>query len=182
MIVDFRIHKSNIEPLIIKGQEVETVDTFKFLGSTISDNLKWECNTSGIISKCHQRLYYLRKLKKFGVGQATLISFYRASIESILTFSITSWFTSLSSSDRNKLDRIVFIASKVIGADLTSVETIYHQRTAKKVKTILANVDHPANSFFQPGFSGKRFKSMITKKERFTKSFYPSAVRESCPH
>ena len=152
MIIDFRINKSTIEPLIIKGQEVETVETFKFLGSTISNNLKWECNTSSIISKCHQRLYYLRKLKKFGVGQATSISFNRASVESILTFSITSWFTSLSSSDRNKLDRFVFIASKVIGADLTSVDTIYTQRAAKKIKTITANADNPAHSFFKQGF------------------------------
>ena len=182
MAIDFRINKSSIEPLVIKGQAVDTVDTFKFLGSTISNDLKWESNTSCIINKCHQRLHFLRKIKKFGVGQATLVNFYRASIESILTFSITSWYTSLSAADMNKLDRIVFIASKVIGTDLTSVDTLYHQRATKKVKTIIANADHPAHSLFKVGFSGKRFRSIPTKKERFTKSFYPSAVRESCPH
>ena len=182
MVIDFRINKSAIEPLIIKGQEVETVDSFKFLGSTISNNLKWESNTSCIVSKCHQRLHYLRKLKKFGVGKTTLLNFYRACIESILTFSITSWFTSLSAADKSKLDRIVFISSKVIGTDLASMDSLYNQRAAKKVKTILANSDHPANSFFNTGFSGKRFRSIPTKRERFTKSFYPSVVRESCPH
>ena len=181
MIIDFRRVKSTIAPLIIKDQEVDIVDTFKFLGSTISNDLKWEANTSEIISKCHQRLYFLRKLKKFGVGKDTLVNFYRATIESILTFSITSWFTSLTEFDKNRLSRIVHISSKITGASLKSIDSIYHERSTKKVKSILADTEHPANCLFDILPSGKRFRSIPAKTNRFKNSFFVSAVRESCP-
>ena len=41
---DFRAEKSPPDPLIINGEEVEIVDNFKFLGTTISNDLKWETN------------------------------------------------------------------------------------------------------------------------------------------
>ena len=39
MIIDFRRNKSPIAPLLIKDQKVDIVDSFKFLGSTISSDL-----------------------------------------------------------------------------------------------------------------------------------------------
>ena len=182
MIIDFRRVKSTIAPLVIKDQEVDIVDTFKFLGSMISHDLKWEANTSDIISKCHQRLYFLRKLKKFGVGKDTLLNFYRATIESILTFSITSWFTSLTEFDKNRLSRIVFTSSKIIGTDLNSIDSIYQARSARKIRSILASTDHPAKCLFDTLPSGRRFRSIPARTNRFKNSFYVSAVRESCPH
>ena len=45
MIVDFRRKKSSPpSPQVIDGRTVEIVQHFKFLGSTISSNLKWELN------------------------------------------------------------------------------------------------------------------------------------------
>ena len=182
MIIDFRRAKSSIAPLIIKDQEVDIVDTFKFLGSIISHDLRWEANTSDIISKCHQRLYFLRKLKKFGVGQDTLVNFYRATIESILTFSITSWYSSLTEFDKNRLNRIVNTSSKITGVSLKSMDTIYQERSAKKVRSILASTDHPAKCLFNILPSGRRFRSIPARTIRFKKSFYVSTVRESCPY
>ena len=181
MIIDFRRNKSSIAPLLIKDQKVDIVDSFKFLGSTISSDLKWEANTSDIISKCHQRLYFLRKLKKFGVGKDTLVNFYRATIESILTFSITSWFSSLTDFDKNRLSKIVHTSSKITGANLKSVDCIYQERSARKVRSILANTDHPANSLFDTLPSGRRFRSIPARTNRFKNSFYVSAAREFCP-
>ena len=53
---------------------------------------------------------FLRKLKKFGVGKATLVNFYWACIESILTFSITAWYSSLTENDKKRLGRISYTA------------------------------------------------------------------------
>ena len=44
MVIDFRRKKTPTTPLLIKGQTVEMVDSFQFLGTTISKNLKWEDN------------------------------------------------------------------------------------------------------------------------------------------
>ena len=181
MIVDYRKNKSTIDPLVIKGQNVEVVDTFKFLGTTISNDLKWQCNTSEIIKKCHQRLYFLRKLKKFGVCQSTLVNFYRATIESVLTFSKTSWYSSLTESDKSRLSKIVYTASKITQANLRSLEVIYAERTSTKVNSILAHPGHPANNLFDPLLSGRRFRSIPARTKRFADSFYVSNVRGSCP-
>ena len=57
MIVNFRRKKSSPPlPLVIDGRTVEIVQHFKFLGSTISSNLKWEVNVVNIVNKAQQRL------------------------------------------------------------------------------------------------------------------------------
>ena len=44
MVIDFRRKKTPTTPLVIKGQTVEMVDSFRFLGTIINKNLKWEDN------------------------------------------------------------------------------------------------------------------------------------------
>ena len=65
IIVDFRINKAELQPLVINEQAVETVESFKFLGTTISATLKWNINVNLIIKKAHQRLFFLRQLQSF---------------------------------------------------------------------------------------------------------------------
>ena len=96
MIVDFRRKKSSSpSPLVIDGRTVEIVQHFKFLGSTISSNLKWELHVVNIVEKAQQRLYVLRRLRSFGLTTQVMLIYYRAVIESVLTFSITVWFGSI---------------------------------------------------------------------------------------
>ncbi len=41
------------------------VESFRFLGSTISQDLKWDIHIDSIVKKTQQRLYFLRKLLLF---------------------------------------------------------------------------------------------------------------------
>ena len=76
MIVDFRRKKSSRPtPLVIDGRTVEIVQHLKFLGSTISSNLKWELNVVNIIKKAQQRLYFLKRLRSFGLTTQTMLNF-----------------------------------------------------------------------------------------------------------
>ena len=82
MIVDFRRKKSPPpSPLVIDGRTVEIVQHLKFLGSTISSNLKWELNVVNIVKKAQQRMYFLRRLRSFGLSIQLMLNFYRAVIE-----------------------------------------------------------------------------------------------------
>ena len=76
-----------MNPLCIDGQCIKTVDSFKLLGNTISDDLSWKANSNAIVSKAHQRLYFLKQPKKFGLKKKMLTGFYRCTIESGLSFS-----------------------------------------------------------------------------------------------
>ncbi|XP_070182906.1 uncharacterized protein [Littorina saxatilis] len=50
LIVDFRRKKIPITSLTINGEVVEQVESFKFLGTTITSSLSWETNTVGIVN------------------------------------------------------------------------------------------------------------------------------------
>src|SRR4029434_4550185 len=54
MTVDFRRSPPALPPLIIHNSTVLAVESFRFLGSTISRNLKWEPNINTIIKKAQQ--------------------------------------------------------------------------------------------------------------------------------
>ena len=49
IIIDFRKNKTAMTPLAITEQQVELVDSFKFLGTTITNTLKWDINAEIII-------------------------------------------------------------------------------------------------------------------------------------
>ena len=85
---------------LIDGSTVEIIQHFKFLGSTISNNLKWELNIDTIIKKAQQRLYFLRRLRLFGLTPQIMLTFYRAAIERVWTFSVTVWFGSITVNEK----------------------------------------------------------------------------------
>ena len=162
--------------MYINGAEVEIVETFKFLGTHISNDLSWHHNIEQILSKAQQRLYFLRRLKSFGVSKEIMTHFYRSIIESILTFSITVWFGNTTQADRQKLNRVVKTASKIIGTDLPFLETLFEERTLRKANSIVEDSTHPANDLFELLPSGRRYRSIRARTNRFRDSFYPLAV------
>ena len=89
MIVDFRNQQRDHPPIHIDGTAVES---FKFLGVHITDKLKWSTHTDHLVKKAQQRLFNLRRLKKFGLSPKTLTNFYRCIIESILSRCTTACY------------------------------------------------------------------------------------------
>ena len=67
MIVDFR--KQQREHPHIEGIAVEKVESFKFLGVHITDKM---FHPHRVVKKAQQRLFNLRRLKKFGLASKTL--------------------------------------------------------------------------------------------------------------
>ena len=162
---------------MINNQEVEIVDSFKFLGCTISKTLTWDEHVLAARKKAQQRLYFLRQLKKFRVKQDILMQFYRSIIESILTFSLTTWFGSTTQQNRDDLQRVVRSASKIIGCDVPPLQLLYDERLVRKAKSILRDESHPAHSIFQPLPSGKRFRTLYARTERSRNTFFHRAVK-----
>ena len=64
VIIDFRRKKTDILPLYINGVSVERVVDFRFLAVHLEEDLTWGVNTSELLKKAHQRLHFLRALKK----------------------------------------------------------------------------------------------------------------------
>ncbi|KAK3533009.1 hypothetical protein QTP70_006242 [Hemibagrus guttatus] len=125
MIVDFRRNTPALPPLTIMNSTVPTVESFRFLGTTISQDLKWDTHIDSIIKKAQQRLYFLRQLRKFNLPQELLTQFYSAVIESVLCTSITVCFGSATKSGIRQLQRMVRTAERIIGAPLPTFQELY---------------------------------------------------------
>lgn len=76
----------NTAPLTITNRPVFFMETFKFLGTTIFQNLKQE--TINSIINPQQGMYFPRQLRKCSLTQELVIHFYTAVIESILYTSL----------------------------------------------------------------------------------------------
>lgn len=105
-----------------------------------------------------------------------LYQFYKASIESILAFSICAWFGGLTIKDKNALNRIIIISGKIIGTEFPSLDELFIKRSLKKAKKIVQDHSHPANHLFQLLPSGRRYRKMKTRTQRFKNIFYPQAI------
>jgi len=132
MIVDFRRNPPALDPLtIIDSSTVAAVESFRFLGTTISQDLKWDNHIDSIAKKAQQRLYLLRQLRKFNLPQELLKQFYSAVIESVLCTSISVWFGSATKSHIS-LHRTVRTAERIIGAPLPTL--LYTSRVRKRAQ------------------------------------------------
>uniref|UniRef100_A0AAV2MPX5 TGF-beta family profile domain-containing protein n=1 Tax=Knipowitschia caucasica TaxID=637954 RepID=A0AAV2MPX5_KNICA len=124
MIVDFRKSTVPPPPLSVMDSPITSVESFRFLGTTITQDLKWEPTISSLIKKAQQRMYFLRQLRKAKLPAQMLVQFYTAIIESILTSSITVWFAGATVRDKQRLQRIVRSAEEVIGRSLPSLQDL----------------------------------------------------------
>ena len=122
---------------------------FKCLGSVISKNLKRELIVDIIVKKAQQRLYFLRRLRSFGLTTQIMLTFYRAVIESVLTFSITLWFGSIIVKElKLRLNRVVKTASRKIGKDLPSLESMYQHRLLGRAILSSRDTSHPVHDLY----------------------------------
>ena len=157
LVVDFRrSRRGQHAPIFIDGVEVERVTNFKFLGVHISEDLSWTLNTSSLIKKAHQRLFFLRRLRKVKLSHLTLKNFYRCTIESTLTYCIPAWYGNCTALERQSLQRVVKTAQRIIGSSLPSLESIYKQRCRSKALSIIRDASHPNNKLFHPSHSQRR--------------------------
>ncbi|KAI4877616.1 hypothetical protein NFI96_004955 [Prochilodus magdalenae] len=76
------------------------------------DNLTWSNNTSSLVRKAHQRLYFLRRLRRAELGSSVLTSFYRCVVDSVLCSSINVWHRSCSAADWKALQSVVKAAQR----------------------------------------------------------------------
>ncbi len=172
--MDFRRNPPALPPLTIMNSTVTAVESFRFLGTTISQDLKWDNHIDSIVRKAQQRLYFLRQLRKFNLPQELLKQFYSAIIESVLCTSISVWFSSANKSDLRRLRRVVRTAERIIGTTLPTLQELYLSRVSKRSGKISLDPSHPAHSLFELLPFGRRYRALSQNDHR--NSFFPQAI------
>ncbi|KAK1803854.1 hypothetical protein P4O66_003801 [Electrophorus voltai] len=178
LIVDCsKKQERHYQPVRISGTTVERVDSFRYLGVHILQDLSWSRHTSSLAKKARQRLYHLRRLRDFRLPSKVLRNFYTCTIESILTGNITVWFGNSTKQDRQALQRVVRSAERITHSELPDLQTTYYKRCQTKARKIVKDPTHPNNRLFSLLRSGRCFRSLKAKTERLKRSFFPQAIR-----
>lgn len=112
IMVDFRRSGPSHTRLRINDTAVEVLSTTKYLGVHIIDNLSWSLHTSSLAKKAQQRLHFLRRMRRASFPPPILTTFYRGTIESLLTSCISVWSGSCRASDWKPLQKVVRTAEK----------------------------------------------------------------------
>ena len=177
IIVDFR--RKPPPPIVsnIHGADVEIVDNYKYLGTEFDSKLDFHINTESIAKRGQQRVHLLRKWRSFGVCKRILTNCYSSFIESLLTFSFVCWFGKLFVKDKNILNGVVNICSKIIGAQQRDLSSLWRRRVVQKAEDILRQPDHVLYDEFVLLPLGKRFLVPEGHTNRYRNSFIPSAIK-----
>ncbi len=177
LVVDYRRQSREHTPITIDKTPVERVTSFKFFGVHITEDLTWSAHTDAVLKKAHQRLFFLRRLRKFGTSPRILRSFYTCTVESILTGCITAWFGNSTAGNRRALQRVVRTARHIVGGELPSLQDIYTRRCTRKARRIIKDSSHPSHRLLSLLPSGRRFRSIRSCTSRLRDSFFPQAIR-----
>ncbi len=134
--------------LTIMNSTVTVVESFRFLGTTISQELTWNIHIDSVVKKAQQRLYFLRQLRKFNLSQELQKQFYSAITESVLCMSITVWFSSATKSDLWRMQSLVRTVERIIVTTLPTLQELYSSRVSKGAGKITLVLSHPAHSLW----------------------------------
>ncbi|KAK0155160.1 hypothetical protein N1851_002530 [Merluccius polli] len=109
---------------------------------------------TGIIAKAtRQRLFFLHRLRRFGMDSRILCSFYQCAIESLSTGCITAWYGSCTALDLKALQRVVKTAQHIARTELPAMQDLWWCR--RKAQSILWDHSHPSHKLFNMLPSGK---------------------------
>lgn len=179
MIVDFRRLKRSHQPVIVDGQNIENVQSYKYLGVHLDNKLDWSVQTGTAYKKGQSRLYFLRKLKSFNVCNEFLHTFYHSVVSSAVFFGVFCWGSGITVRDRNRLDKLIRKCVSVMGGRVDSVDELVEKRMRCLMRSILSNIKHPLHGTLaaQRSRHSDRLLSLCCRTERFRRSFIPAGIR-----
>ena len=131
LIVDFRKSNERHECVKIEGEEVEQIESYKYLGVHVSDRLDWTQHASSVISKINKRMFFVRKLSYFKIDKTLISLFYQAVIQSLISFCVITWGGNALAKDINKISTVIKQATKITGITQKSFDEILNNFSRK---------------------------------------------------
>ena len=111
MIVTFR---RNIEhpptSLLVDNISLERVESYKVLGLTIQNNLKWDSHISEVVTRVH----ILRVLRRNVVSSPHLLQVYFTLVRPLLEYCCPVWHSSLTINLSDKVERVQKRSMRII--------------------------------------------------------------------
>ena len=174
MCIDFRRNRTVFSPIVINGVPVEQIDSFKYLGVMLDENLSLTEHVTAVQKKSQQRLHVLRK---FYVDPLLLLRLYRSIIEPLLTYFSMCCYPALSVKNRNRLLKMLNVSAKIIGLSKPKFSEKIDHAILKKARAVASESEHPPCTFFHVLPSQRRYRCIKCKTSRYSRNFVPVAIR-----
>jgi len=145
LVVDFRISKTPCKSVCIEEEEMETVQSYKYLGVVLDNKLEWSANIEAVYRRGQSRLVFLRQLRSFNVCSDMLCMFYHTVIESALFYAVVCWGSGTTDKNCRRLAKVVNMASSMIGRELNPRRTVVEQQMRRKLHSVMVNKKHPVH-------------------------------------
>ena len=102
--------------LMIEGFEnnLQVVEKTKLLGVVISNDLKWQENTSEICKKAYKRMWVLRRMKILDVDPLVMLEVYKKEIRAVLELAVPAWNSGLTQKQISEIERVQRVAIQII--------------------------------------------------------------------
>ena len=163
----------------INNNNISQVSSYKYLGVHIDEDMRWHTHVTACCAKIHQRLHFLRRLRLFGVSTNIMLIFYRASIESIMRYGITSWFGNLTVKFKSEITRLAKTAGKIMGMSSppSTLQNIFDQAVLRQARNIISDHAHVLNCEYVLMRTGRRYRTPQCKYNRYKHSFVPLSIK-----
>lgn len=103
--------------------------------------------------------YEEMRMRRANLLLPVLTTFYRATIESILTCSLSVWYNSCTAADQKSLQRVVRTAENIIRTSLPSLQELHLSSYFNRASKIISDSTYPSQGLFTLLPSGKRYRN-----------------------
>ena len=132
----------------INNEEVERVKSFKLLGTTCQNDLKWNEHIDQITYKANKRLYHLRQCRKSQLPTEIGLATYTSKIRPVLEYASPVW-AGLPDYLQQEIERMQARSMRILGLDRNYLPSLSSRRelaTIREIRRIQAEVNHPCHS------------------------------------
>ena len=179
LVFDFRKAGKIHDPIIIKGEEVERVTCYKYLGVVFDQNLDWVENSTKVQKKVNQRIHFMNKVSKFHIDTKILALFFESCVMSVMNFCITAWGGNIRLKQKQTMDRAIKYGNKLVNrTNFNDINDTLFIASQRKFNSIIKDPTHPMYSLIVFSSRSNRLIHVKTKTKRHFNSFLPSAVRQ----
>ncbi|KAI8502591.1 hypothetical protein Bbelb_192930 [Branchiostoma belcheri] len=127
MYLNFSKSVPQLPSLKIDNYPLVQVKVAKLLGLHIQSDLKWNTQVDHMVKKGNQRLFFLRRLKTFGVTSDDLVTVYTSFVRPTCEYAVPVWQPGITQTQRLQLERIQRRAFRtILGAHYTSYTDACH--------------------------------------------------------
>ena len=97
---------SYVPRITINGEQIERVNTFKFLGVIFNSELSWSDHVRYMLDKIARRYFIIHQLSRIGLNHKDIVSVYCAVMRSVLEYACVVWHPGLTATESAEIERV----------------------------------------------------------------------------